>query len=552
MKLLALIPSVALVSALGCSGGGGEDVESAQDYGDGTWSQDEAFSSDVATLLDFTFSGTVITSAGSTSTARTTAINAQLFYLVGQLNARTGVAMLNKAVISNVTYTSSGGLYTIRYSVSIPVAWGRKTSLPTTLALKLPRRVDSTGISAFHSKYAATCHDSYPLSAVLTSNFWYHYRPAATGCSIDTVTDAVDATATIATSALNTYSKLPEYHKAWEDGVLKAVAIFGKYESGATASSDAGITAWNAFISAFRTAYPSAATTPEAIPGGPNASINDVTFKVTLANGKKFELVALLVDELKSEGSTFKNRYAELSPDADLIMYNGHAGLGSNTSALSNLGNFFPKKWQLFFYNGCDTSAYQDTTLATRRAALNADDASGTKYMDMVTNAMPAFFDYMDNAALAMISAFTATTPTKTYNQIFSGISTTQVVNVTGEEDNAYSASSPPAAVWQGVNESGSVGYKEMKSYETAVLPAGKYIFTLAPNTTSVGGDADLRVRVGAAPDTTQTHKCKSYVYNSNELCEITVATASKVYMTVTGDKRSVSSAYVMKAFGVK
>ncbi len=551
MKLRFVTPTVAFLLATGC-GSAIDDSDSSRDYGDGTWAQDDAFTSDVATLLDFKYNGEVHTASGSTSTLRTNAIKTQLFYLVGQLNANKSVAMLNKATITNTSYTTSGGIYRIKYTVSIPVAWGSKSSLPTTYTIKLPKRVDSTGISAFHSKYAASCHDDYPISDVLTSNFWYHYRPAATGCSIDTTNDGVAATASISTSAANTYSKYPEYHKAWEDGVLKTVAIFGKTESGATTSADAGISAWNSFIASMKRTYSTAVTTPATIPAGPDASVKDVTFKATLSNGKKIEVVALLVDELKSEGTTFTKRYAELSPAADLILYNGHAGLGSNTAALSNLGYFFPKKWQLFFYNGCDTFAYQDTTLATRRALLNSDDASGTKYMDMITNAMPAYFNYMDDSALAMIAAFTETTPSKTYNQIFSGISTTQVVSVMGEEDNVYSASSPPAAVWQGVNESGSVAKYEVKSYQTAVLPAGKYIFTLTPDTASVGGDADLRVRVGAVPDTTQTYKCKSYVYNSNELCEITVSTASKVYMTVTGDKSGVSSAYVVKAYGVQ
>ena len=39
----------------------------------------------------------------------------------------------------------------------------------------------------------------------------------------------------------NTTGKYPEYDKVWEDGTLRVVAIFGKYEDGATTSSDAGI-----------------------------------------------------------------------------------------------------------------------------------------------------------------------------------------------------------------------------------------------------------------------------------------------------------------------
>lgn len=39
--------------------------------------------------------------------------------------------------------------------------------------------------------------------------------------------------------------------------------------------------------------------------------------------------------------------------------------------------------------NASDSFAYVDRSLAERRAVLNPDDPGGTKYMDMVTNAMP-------------------------------------------------------------------------------------------------------------------------------------------------------------------
>ena len=54
-------------------------------------------------------------------------------------------------------------------------------------------------------------------------------------------------------AAIETTGKFPEYHKVWEDNVLRVVAVFGKYEDGAT-SGDAGISAFNRFVSLMNSA----------------------------------------------------------------------------------------------------------------------------------------------------------------------------------------------------------------------------------------------------------------------------------------------------------
>ena len=46
--------------------------------------------------------------------------------------------------------------------------------------------------------------------------------------------------------AISTSGKYPEYDKVWQDKAFKVVAVFGKYDDGAT-SGDAGISAYNRF-----------------------------------------------------------------------------------------------------------------------------------------------------------------------------------------------------------------------------------------------------------------------------------------------------------------
>jgi hypothetical protein len=224
----------------------------------------------------------------------------------------------------------------------------------------------------------------------------------------------------------------------------------------------------------------------------------------------------------------------------------------SNITALQQMGNFFPGKYQIAFFDGCDSFGYLDDTLAKRRAALNPDDATGTKYLDIVTNAMPAYFDNMPTATMALFNALLDDAHPKTYQAIMQNISPDHVVMATNEEDNVYTPGMT-AAAWPStagtITEVGFVGKSESVLYASDLLPAVKYVFELAPEGAFPGGDGDLRVRAGAAPDATQTYKCKSYIANSNERCALTLAAPAKMLMSVTGDAAGVQNHYELRVF---
>ena len=80
------------------------------------------------------------------------------------------------------------------------------------------------------------------------------------------------------------------------------------------------------------------------------------------------------------------------------------------------------------------------------RAALNADDPAGTKYLDMVTNAMPSYADAFSSEPVMLEALVDYATP-RTYADIFRGIDYRQVVVVTGEEDNEFVPGMPVGSV---------------------------------------------------------------------------------------------------------
>jgi hypothetical protein len=516
------------VTLLGCSA-----AENAED----TESSEGSFSSREAIQLDFELDGSLVTDSSFNAKAK---IQDQFLYTIGHLNHDRSVGRLDKLVLTNIQTTAQGdGTYRVSYHAKLPVAWGRRTSVPATYAFTLPKLVSFSGLESFTTKYKATCVD-WSAHDVTSGSMWYYYRPKTGGCTIDP-NDVLSFTATVTTSTNNTTGKYPEYHKVWEDDALRVVAIFGKNEAGMTAN-DAGIDAYNQFIASMRStlaAY-NATTTPANVPTNPGVAAPDITFDGQIAGtNKRVSVTALLVDNISTTGAEFNARYNALSTNADVIAYNGHAGLGQNVRALAQKGTFVSGKYLMLFMNGCDTFAYVDGSLAQKRAPLNPDDnADGTKYMDIVTNGMPSYFHSNSRASTALVKGLLSIQAPKTYETIFAELDTQQVVLVTGEEDNVFAPGMPIGSGGGGGgysrDEAGSVTRNQALDYETPVLPAGRYTVTLAHDPAAPGGDADLYVKAGSAP-TTSSYDCRPYANGSSETCAVTLAAPAKIFVKVLG-----------------
>jgi hypothetical protein len=489
----------------------------------------KADSSAAAIFLDMEFDGTLFTD--SSWNAEQT-VKDQLLYTIGQLNGKNSVGRLDKVQLTNVVKTTEGGRTKITYHAKMPVAWGSKTNIPSSVNLTFPADMSYARLDAFATSYGAKCVD-WGAHDVDSGSMWYYFRPERSGCAF-TAADVYKTTASLTVSPINTTGKFPEYDKVWEDNSLKMVAIFGKYEDGATTSSDAGIAAWNAFLAQMKTslgAY-SVTTTPATLPANPGTSVTDVEFRATMADGKTIVVNALLTDNVRTalNQSAFRTKYEGLSTRADFIVYNGHAGLGANVRALSRAGRWVAGQYLIMFENGCDTYAYVDGSIIEAHKAINPDDPIGTKYVDVINNGMPAFFSSMPGATMAMFKGLLSHAEPKTYEQIFAGVDKSQVVLVTGEADNTFTpgAGGNPET-WPGLSASGAVKKSEIKKFPTPTLAAGTYTFEMTGT-----GDADLYVRVGSEPSANR-YDCRPYKNGSNEACTVTLARAAKIYVQVRG-----------------
>jgi hypothetical protein len=137
---------------------------------------------------------------------------------------------------------------------------------------------------------------------------------------------------------------------------------------------------------------------------------------------------------------------------------------------------------------------------------------------------------------MALIRGLLDRATPQTYEQIFGRIDRSQVVLVSGEQDNVYvpgfedgGEEPEPPASWAGLTDAGTVTDGAEQRYETPTLAAGTYSFEITGT-----NDADLYVRVGAAP-TQQVFDCRPFKTGSRETCRVDISTPAPVHVMVRG-----------------
>ena len=421
MRLRHLLPVVLFSSSAWLGACAAPEAEDAS-------AGDDAITSNDARILDFEFEAEVI---ASRNVDARTAIVSQLMYTQGILTtAHHGNGHVGNVKLSNVTETPSGDAKRITYKASLPVAWPKGAPTPESYELPLP--VDATNFDAFNAKYDGRCgRNEYGQDT-----FWHDWNPKAAGCAVDDA-DVSRGAATVKAHAQETKNKYPEYDQMWKDDRLDVVAIFGIISS--NTPGDWGYMEASTFAANSRNRLSGAAVTDNA----PSRSIlkdTTITGKAMVGGRERdVKVDILVVNELQHVGGDFEARYDALSEQADMIMYNGHAGLGKNVNALARKGKVAAGKYQLVLLNGCQTFAYLDTTMTDRRREANgASDPDGTKFLDIVGNALPGWANNLASMSNDLYDAAINADSPKHYNELLSGMPQSHIVVVFGEEDNAF------------------------------------------------------------------------------------------------------------------
>jgi hypothetical protein len=383
--------------------------------------------------------GTIQTTARDEASIRQE-IEAQLFYAIGQLNGINGGADMADVMITDIQLPESlpaeGEYFVARYVAKMAVAWPREQPIPTQYDFYLPKGGDYQWLQRFFDEFDGRCIDpaAHDYDA---SIFWYYYRPQNCDLKLGSESGtAIQVTADFINSTRNTEGKSPEYGKIWEDERLVVTAIFGKDQDGATNEWDAGISAYNEMYRSLirkygRPDYSSVKLRRRQVPG----TANPVVLMQWEHDRGEIDVMIMLVDGIRSTSQEFKKVYNERTKISDLVSYSGHSGLGANIRALARMGSFVKDQYKIFFINGCDTYAYVDSALEEAHQAVNPE-SPGSKYVDIITNAMPSYFSSNASTNMALIDALGESRAT--YREILRDFDMSQRALVTGEEDNRW------------------------------------------------------------------------------------------------------------------
>ena len=426
MRLQAFLPVVLALSssAFACSTPAADGAEAGND----------AITSNDGKILDFTFKGEVI---ASSDTKARQAVVSQLAYTQGILTTNErGNGHVGHVVLTDVVETPvADGKKKITYTAQLPVAWPKTgNAVPTSYDLPVPK--DITALEAFNAKYDGKCG----ANEYGQEEFWHDFNPKAAACALDDA-DVTRSRATVKPYAGETTGKYPEYDQMWQDGELDVVAIFGLISGTTDSDTDPGVGEYKRFVSGTQGLLTGGVVTSNT---KTTSILRDTTItgKVTIGGQQRpVKIDVLLVSEMKSVGPDFDTRYAPVSEKADLIMYDGHAGLGKNVNALARKGTVTAGKYQLVLLNGCQTFAYIDTTMNDRRIEANgaANDPAGTKYMDVIGNALPGYTNNLTNMSMSLVRAsIKSDVAPKTFNDLLNEMPEEHLVVVFGEEDNRF------------------------------------------------------------------------------------------------------------------
>jgi len=163
-------------------------------------------------------------------------------------------------------------------------------------------------------------------------------------------------------------------------------------------------------------------------------------FEKRVRRGGREQLIrvrVLLADTaVGSRDLTFHRYLVPALEESDVVIYDGHSGLGGNL----DLGSiptvrFDPAKYQIFFFNGCSSYPYFNGTFLEAKG--------GSRMLDVVTSGLPTFTHTAGPNMVAFLDNF-IDGETKSYQRILSelersnGEEESYLTGVNGDEDNRW------------------------------------------------------------------------------------------------------------------
>ncbi|OGQ18627.1 MAG: hypothetical protein A3B70_06445 [Deltaproteobacteria bacterium RIFCSPHIGHO2_02_FULL_40_11] len=150
----------------------------------------------------------------------------------------------------------------------------------------------------------------------------------------------------------------------------------------------------------------------------------------------------LLADtSIDAKDATFHHYIKPAFESADIVLYDGHSGLGGNLDLTSQEFQdiqFTPNKYQIYFFNGCSTYPYFNGSFFNKKG--------GRKNLEIITSGLPTLTATSVLNTLAFLDYFLEG-KTRSYQKILQNLTRSNfeeeedlvyLLGVNGDEDNSF------------------------------------------------------------------------------------------------------------------
>ena len=328
MNRLSLLTVAALLAA-GC---GTAEVEIDGGAPAPVETDGKNFSSDEATLLDFEFDGELVTTS-SLGRRRPGRGPAALHDRPPQRRTGPSAASTRSSSPTSKSEPPAAGQTQVTYHAKLPVAWGSKTNLPTSYELQAAARRQLRGPDGVHHEVQGDAASTGAPTTSTRAACGTTTGPDASGCTL--------AAADVVTHHRHGDASAPRTRPASTPSTTRSGRTTASRSSPSSASTRTArpppatpasprTTSSSRAMKSARSRRAAGHHRPPTVPAAPASRRPTSRSRRTLADGKKVEGHRAARRQRRAPPApTFDARYEALSTSADLIAYNGHAGLGA-------------------------------------------------------------------------------------------------------------------------------------------------------------------------------------------------------------------------------
>lgn len=369
-------------------------------------------------------------------------VKVKVKYILGYMRRSSNpAAIYPKYTVSTLKIEDTGSKYRVHYQIS---AKGSFQTGTTSYTFLIP--ISHSTIYE-RSEGKCTVADESKIDA---SIFWYHWFPQLAGCPL---VENVDYISYVAQLNLinNTIITYPEYERLFQNGSLNMTTFFGVANYEATnwdpnTSSDIAAKDYlhqrQILVETYgmqsrvwsenevRQYYNPSSESPVPY-------IEDLT-RVT-RNGRVNVRLFFGNTGLEHDSKAFHIFLRPALMNQQIIIYNGHSGIGKNlnlASIESNRGVPFSlsSNYQIYFLGSCAPYAYYTDMFFKRK--ISTSDPLGTKNLDLITFANESNFgNHYDDRLIQAVMNYSINNIKTTYQNII-GQDTRFGFGVNGDEDN--------------------------------------------------------------------------------------------------------------------